>query len=57
MEMRPTGAVKANSGGASVKFLAAKIGNSIDQNRKLQKRECQSTRQRFEQPMKLATRA
>lgn len=37
MDMRRTGAVEANAGGASVEFLAAKMGNSIDQNRKLQK--------------------
>ena len=37
MDMRRTGAVEANAGGASVAFLAAKIGISVDQNRKLQK--------------------
>lgn len=37
MDMRRTGAVEANAGGASVETIAAKMGNSIDQNRKLQK--------------------
>lgn len=37
MDMRRTGAVEANAGGASVESMAAKMGNSIDQNRKLQK--------------------
>jgi len=37
MDMRRTGAVEANAGGASVEFLAAKMGNSIDQNKTLQK--------------------
>ncbi|WP_240233561.1 hypothetical protein [Devosia lacusdianchii] len=37
MDMRRTGAVEANAGGASVESIAAKMGNSIDQNRKLQK--------------------
>lgn len=37
MDMCRTGAVEANAGGASVEFLAAKMENSIDQNRKLQK--------------------
>ena len=37
MDMRRTGAVEANAGGASVESLSAKMGNSIDQNRKLQK--------------------
>lgn len=37
MDMRRTGAVEANAGGASVEAIAAKMGNSIDQNRKLQK--------------------
>lgn len=36
-DMRRTGAVEANAGGASVESIAAKMGNSIDQNRKLQK--------------------
>jgi hypothetical protein len=37
MDMRRTGAVEANAGGASVEAIAAKMANSIDQNRKLQK--------------------
>ena len=37
MDMRRTGAVEANAGNASVEFLAAEMGNSIDQNRRLQK--------------------
>lgn len=37
MDMRRTGAVEANAGGASVEVISAKMGNSIDQNRKLQK--------------------
>ena len=37
MDMRRTGAVEANAGGASVESIAAKMGNSIDDNRKLQK--------------------
>lgn len=37
MNMRRTGAVEANAGGASVEFIAAKMGNSIDENRNLQK--------------------
>lgn len=37
MDMRRTGAVEANAGGASVETIAAKMANSIDQNRKLQK--------------------
>lgn len=36
MDMRRTGAVEANAGGASVESMAAKMGNSIDQNRRLQ---------------------
>ena len=36
MDMRRTSAVEANAGGASVESIAAKMGNSIDQNRKLQ---------------------
>jgi len=32
-----TGAVEDNAGGASVEIMAAKMGNSIDVNRKLQK--------------------
>ena len=37
MDMRRTGSVEANAGGASVEAMAAKMGNSIDENRKLQK--------------------
>lgn len=37
MDMRRTGAVEANAGGASVESIAAKMGNSIDQNKTLQK--------------------
>ena len=37
MDMRWTGAVEANAGGASVEIMAATMGNSIDLNRKLQK--------------------
>jgi hypothetical protein len=37
MDMRRTGAVEANAGGASVEFMAAKMGTFIDQNRKLHK--------------------
>lgn len=37
MDMRRTGAVEANAGGASVESLSAKMGNSIDQNKTLQK--------------------
>lgn len=48
LAMRRTGAVKANAGGAFVDVLAAKMGTSIDQSRKLQKRTCQSMPQRFE---------
>lgn len=36
MDMRRTGAVEANAGGAPVEAIAAKMANSIDQNRKLQ---------------------
>lgn len=35
--MRRSGAVEANAGGASVHSIAAQMGNSIDENRKLQK--------------------
>ncbi len=37
MDMRRTGAVEANAGGASVEAISAKMGNSIDQNKTLQK--------------------
>lgn len=37
MDMRRTGAVEATAGGASVETLSAKMGNSIDQNKTLQK--------------------
>ncbi|MBZ9904773.1 hypothetical protein LB557_01965 [Mesorhizobium sp. BR115XR7A] len=37
MDMRRTGAVEANAGGASVESIAAKMGNSIDQNKTLQR--------------------
>ncbi|WP_271893728.1 hypothetical protein [Candidatus Phyllobacterium onerii] len=37
MDMRRTGAVEAISGGGSVESIAAKMGNSIDQNETLQK--------------------
>ena len=37
MDMRRTGSVEASAGGASVEAMAAKMGNSIDENRKLQK--------------------
>jgi hypothetical protein len=37
MDMRRTGAVEANAGGAAVEAIAAKMGNSIDQNRTLQR--------------------
>lgn len=37
MDIRRTGSVEANAGGASVEAMAAKMGNSIDENRKLQK--------------------
>lgn len=36
-DLRRTGAVEANAGGASVESIAAKMGNSIDQNKTLQK--------------------
>lgn len=36
MDMRRTGAVEANAGGAPVEAIAAKMANSIDQNRRLQ---------------------
>jgi hypothetical protein len=37
MDMRRTGSVEANAGGASVEAISAKMGNSIDQNKALQK--------------------
>ena len=37
MDMRRAGAVEANAGGASVEAIAAKMGNSIDHNKTLQK--------------------
>lgn len=37
MDMRRTGSVEANAGGASVEAISAKLGNSIDRNKKLQK--------------------
>ncbi|WP_143078250.1 hypothetical protein [Devosia psychrophila] len=37
IDMRRTGAVEDNAGGASVEIMAAKMGDSIDVNRKLQK--------------------
>ena len=37
MDMGRTGAVEANAGGASVEAISAKMGNSIDQNKTLQK--------------------
>lgn len=37
MDMRRTGAVEAVSGGGTVESMAAKMGNSIDQNKTLQK--------------------
>lgn len=37
MDMRRTGAVEAVSGGGTVESIAAKMGNSIDQNKTLQK--------------------
>lgn len=37
MDMRRTGSVEANAGGASVEAISAKLGNSIDQNKTLQK--------------------
>ncbi|WP_139198804.1 hypothetical protein [Devosia sp. YR412] len=36
MDARRSGAVEANAGGASVESLSAKMGNSIDENKKLQ---------------------
>lgn len=35
--MRRTGSVEANAGGASVEAISAKLGNSIDRNKTLQK--------------------
>jgi hypothetical protein len=37
MDMRRSGAVEAQAGGASVEDMAAKMGNSIDENKALQK--------------------
>lgn len=37
MDMRRTGSVEANAGGASVEAISAKLGNSIDRNKTLQK--------------------
>ncbi len=37
MDMRRTGSVEANAGGASVEAISAKLGNSIDQNKALQR--------------------
>jgi hypothetical protein len=37
MDMRRSGAVEANAGGASVEAIAAKMGNSIDESKALQK--------------------
>ena len=37
MDMRRSGAVEANAGGASVEAISAKMSNSIDQNKTLQK--------------------
>lgn len=37
MDMRRSGAVEANAGGAQVEAIAAKMGNSIDENKALQK--------------------
>ncbi|MBS9720215.1 hypothetical protein JYU29_05875 [Tianweitania sp. BSSL-BM11] len=37
MDMRRSGAVEANAGGANVESIAAKMGNSIDENKALQK--------------------
>jgi hypothetical protein len=37
MDMRRSGAVEANAGGGSVEAISAKMGNSIDQNKALQK--------------------
>ena len=41
-EIPRTGAVEANAGGASVESWSANMGNSIDQNRKLQKTDMPS---------------
>lgn len=37
MDLRRSGAVEANAGGGSVEAIAAKMGNSIDENKALQK--------------------
>lgn len=37
MDMRRSGAVEANAGGAAVEAIAAKMGNSIDESKALQK--------------------
>lgn len=37
MDMRRSGAVEANAGGAAVEAIAAKMGNSIDENKALQR--------------------
>jgi hypothetical protein len=37
MDMRRSGAVEANAGGAAVEAIAAKMGNSIDESKQLQK--------------------
>ncbi|CAN7706485.1 hypothetical protein [Mesorhizobium sp. LjNodule214] len=37
MDMRRSGAVEANAGGASVEAISAKMGNSIDDNKALQR--------------------
>lgn len=37
MDMRRSGAVEANAGGASVEAISAKMGNSIDENKALQR--------------------
>jgi len=37
MDVRRTGSVEANAGGASVEAISAKLGNSIDQNKALQR--------------------
>lgn len=37
MDLRRSGAVEANAGGGTVEAIAAKMGNSIDQNKSLQK--------------------
>ena len=57
MDMRRTGTVEANAGGASVEAIAAKMANSIDQNRKLQKPTRQDTSQPYVRPMKLGRSA